>query len=177
MHGLRRTSVGLLAIAVLSISACATIDKRLSENLQTDGFRITLIDEEIVHGETGGYSWPVATVKEAESIERLTRWFEERPRMSSDKLAVGFTQELFKGFPNVTVRIEATYLCVNLPAFPTLPVVLETRTDPSGKWKKSVWLQRKEDMELFQWAADRVAAEFAAEMGVPAVRSGQATPN
>jgi hypothetical protein len=156
MDGLRQRAVCGLSVAVFSICACATSAKRLTEDLQTDGFTIRVCSaEEEVAG-------PSVTVTDAESTERLLQWFRDRPRASNDfetELVLQIvTQSIGKHLP--TVRIETNRFCVNLPVIVELPVVLETRATPDDEWNKACWTARNEDLELQQWAMTRVSDEY-----------------
>ena len=148
--------VCLLSVAVFSICACVTSVKRLSEDLQTDGFMICICDDE------EGAMGPTVTVTDAESAERLAQWFRHRPRASGD-LETMILQQAFAGVFTTTIRIETTRLRVNLPMFVDLPVELETRTTPSDDWSKNSWKARKEDMELTRWMIARITAEYESE--------------
>jgi hypothetical protein len=151
-------AVCVLSVAAFSIGACATSARRLSENLQAEGFTICVYDD--VEGADG----PTVTVTDAESIEKLAQWIRDRPRAhASGDLVTGIVQQAFADylgpFPE-TIRIEATCLRVNLPMFIELPVVLETRATPAAGWSKASWMAREEDVELQQWARARIFAEY-----------------
>ena len=175
MHRLRSTSVCALSVLIFSISACMTTSKRLAEDLQTDGFTISLPEEE--EGATG----PIVTVSDTDSIERLTHWFHRRPHATDDQLTVKLMTELFsKWFPG-TVRVETSRLRVDLPMALDLPVVLETRDTPANEWSKAVWKARKEDVVLHRWAIDRIKAslisQYEAEAATHVLPAAQAIPN
>lgn len=157
MHGLQRTKVCVLSVAVLSICACVTTDNRLSEDLQTDGFIVCICDDE--EESTG----PTVKITDAESIEMFAQWFRHRPRASGD-LETMILQQAIAGEFTTTIRIETTRLRVNLPMFADLPVELETRAAASDDWSKnSSWKARKEDMELTRWLIGRITAEYKSE--------------
>src|SRR5580698_4127760 len=87
---LRRNAVFVLSVAAFLICACVTTTKRLSEDLQKNGFTIsynnggetatgptvTVADVESTE-ETA--RWTTVTVTDAESTERLLQWFLRRP--------------------------------------------------------------------------------------------------
>lgn len=157
MHGLQRKKVCVLSVAVLSICACVTSDKRLSEDLQTDGFRVCICDDE--EEATG----PTVSITDAESAEMFAQWFRDRPRASGE-LETQFIQQVFSGaFPFPKIKIETTRLRVVLPVIVDLPVVLERRASPSDDWSKNSWKARKEDIELVRWVSERITAEYKSE--------------
>ena len=157
MHGLQRTKAFVLSIAVLSISACVTSDKRLSEDLQTDGFIICFCDDE--EGVTG----PSVTVTDAESVEMFAQWFRNRPR-ASGQMETEFIQQVFAdAFPFPKVKIETTRLRATLPVFIDLQVVLETRDSTSDDWSKKSWKARDEDIALVRWVSERITTECKTE--------------
>ncbi len=103
MHGLQRTKVCVLSVAVLSICACVTSDKRLSEDLQTDGFVVCICDDE------EEATSPTARITDAESIETFAQWFRHRPQASGD-LETMVLQQAIAGEFTTTIRIETTRL-------------------------------------------------------------------
>lgn len=157
MHGLQRTKVCVLSVAVLTICACVTSDKRLSEDLQTDGFIACICDDE--EEATG----PTVSIADAESSEMFAQWFRGRPR-ASGQLETELMQQVFAGaFPFPKVKIETTRLRVTLPVIVDLPVVLETRVSKSDDWSKNSWKAREEDIELVRSVSERITAEYESE--------------
>ena len=157
MHGLQRTKVFVLSVAMLSICSCVTSDKRLSEDLQTDGFIACLCDDEEVP--TG----PTVSITDPESSEMFAQWFRDRPR-ASGQLETDLIQQVFAGaFPFPKVKIETTRLRATLPVIVDLPVVLETRVSTSDDWSKNSWKARDEDIELVRWVSERITAEYKSE--------------
>jgi hypothetical protein len=164
MLRLQPTKVFLVLVAMFSICACVTNEKRLFEDLQTNGFLVCICDDE--EGPTG----PMVTVKDAESIEMMAEWFRNRPRRSDaiETQILHALQQASVGFlPNV--RIETTRFRVSLPMIVDLPVTLETRDKPSDEWDKSSWKARKEDVELTQWMIARTTAEYRSESFRPKI--------
>jgi hypothetical protein len=157
MHGLQRTKVCVLSVAVLSISSCVTSDKRLSEDLQTDGFIACLCDDEEVP--TG----PTVSITDPESAEMFAQWFRGRPR-ASGQWETDLMQQVFAGvLPFPKVKIETTRLRATLPVIVDLPVVLETRVSTSDDWSKNSWRARDEDIKLVRWVSERITAEYKTE--------------
>jgi hypothetical protein len=161
MDGWRREAGCVLAVLLCLSGACVSTSKnaaevRFSEDLQTEGFSIALLDD---NGEPNP-EIPNIVVTDAESIDRLMQWFHLRPKGTpeSDVLGTMMLQVLTlpeSGWPTISIRTPRCQI-----HFDVLLVVLETRSSTDGTWTRVSWALREEDNELQKWVTSLMKGEY-----------------
>jgi hypothetical protein len=161
MDGWRREATCVLAVLLCLSSACVSSSKnaaevRFSEDLQTDGFSIALLDENGVPSP----EIPNIVVTDAESIDRLLQWFHLRPKGTPESEVMGTMMLQMLTFPGMqipTISIKTPRCRIHFDGF---LVVLETRSSTDATWTRVSWALREEDNELRNWVTSLMTGEY-----------------
>ncbi|MDB5345249.1 MAG: hypothetical protein JWP89_3626 [Schlesneria sp.] len=161
MDGWRREATCILAALLCLSGACVSSSKnaaevRFSEDLQTDGFSIALLDE---NGEPS-QEIPNIIVTDADSIDRLLQWFHHRPKGTPESEVVGTMMLQMLTLPGMqipTLSIRTPRCRIHFDVF---LVVLETRSSTEATWTRVSWALREEDNELRNWVTSLMKGEY-----------------
>jgi hypothetical protein len=148
-------------MTVLLSSACVSSSKnaaevRFSEDLQSDGFSIALLDE---NGEPNP-EIPNIVVTDAESIDRLLQWFHLRPKGTPESEVVGTMMLQMLTLPGMqipTISVRTPRCRIHFDGF---LVVLETRSSTDATWTRVSWALREEDNEFRNWVTSLMKGEY-----------------
>lgn len=153
---------GLYAFSVLAILTCAcainsrrSTEGRLAEDLQSDGLIIVFqFDQDS--------SETTVAVMDAESIDRFSRWFRNRPKSSGaieSKVISKMMLDLGERVQSPSLRFQTGHCRVEFVLYIS-HAVLNTRASVADEWRQDSWDMRPEDMELQKWALSLITAEM-----------------